>query len=279
MKKQKHDKPSPQKKNGDIIDLAKRGRKAGKPVIVARVFGALGIICVLYCCGIAIAGFGTYFFLIWAVIGAACLGLCAMCSSRRCMEMIPTWLKRTFWVVFGLGMLLFCVVEGMIFTQYGAKPESGADYCIVLGAQWRTSGPSEVLRRRLDKAVEYLLENPDTKVIVSGGQGGNEPMAEAVGMKGYLIQAGIEEERILTEESSVNTYENLTFSGQYLDMEQDRVVVVTSNFHVFRALAIARKQGYANVEGMAASTVTGTEPNNLLREFLGVLKDFLTGNL
>ena len=58
-----------------------------------------------------------------------------------------------------------------------------------------------------------------------------------------------------------------------------KVVIVTNNFHVFRALGIARKQGYANVEGLAASSVLGMGPSNLLREFLGVLKDFIVGNL
>ncbi|MCI9142979.1 MAG: YdcF family protein, partial [Lachnospiraceae bacterium] len=56
-------------------------------------------------------------------------------------------------------------------------------------------------------------------------------------------------------------------------------VIVTNNFHMFRALGIARKQGYANVEGLAAGSVLGMGPNNLLREFLGVVKDFLVGNL
>ena len=57
------------------------------------------------------------------------------------------------------------------------------------------------------------------------------------------------------------------------------MVIVTNNFHVFRALKIAEKQGYTNVEGLAASAVAGLLPNNLLREFAGVLKDFIFGNL
>ena len=131
----------------------------------------------------------------------------------------------------------------MILTQYHAEAEAGADYCIVLGAQMKSSGPSEVLRRRLDKAVEYLLANPGTMVIVSGGKGSNEPVSEAVGMYDYLIKAGIAPERILTEDQSGNTFENLLFSGELLDKENDSVVLVTKNFHMFRALGIARKQG------------------------------------
>lgn len=279
MKRKRHNRAIKREKNKNVIYLEKRTGRKRSNVVAAGIFGTLGVACILYCAAIALYGYGTYFFLIWILLGAACLGLSAILASRRCAEALPVWLKRTFWTVFGLGMILFCTVEGIIFTQYNAQAGPGADYCIILGAQWRTSGPSEVLRRRLDRAVEYLTASPGTKVVVSGGQGGNEPMSEAAGMRGYLTRAGIEEERIIMEDRSVNTYENLTFSGQYLDPEHDKVVIVTSNFHVYRALAIARKQGYASVEGLAASTVTGTEPNNLLREFLGVLKDFLVGNL
>ena len=127
----------------------------------------------------------------------------------------------------------------MICAQFFAVPPAGADYCIVLGAQWKSNGPSDVLRRRLDAAVEYLVENPETKVIVTGGQGQNEVLAEGVGMAGYLSDAGIENSRILIEDKATNTYENLVFSAEYLDEAKDTVVLVTNNFHVFRAVKIA----------------------------------------
>ena len=95
----------------------------------------------------------------------------------------------------------------------------------------------------------------------------------------YLLQAGIGEERIFVEDSSTSTYQNLVFSAELLNPEDDSVVIVTNNFHVFRAVSIAKKQGYRNVEGLAASAPLGSGPNNLLREFLGVIKDFLVGNL
>ena len=97
-------------------------------------------------------------------------------------------------------------------------------------------------------------------------------------MRQYLLTAGIEDERILVEDKSTNTVENLTFSGGLLDKENSRVVIVTNNFHVFRALKIAEKQGY-HAEGLAASSVTWMVPNNMLREFFGVLKDFVVGNM
>lgn len=101
-------------------------------------------------------------------------------------------------------------------------------------------------------------------------------------MAGYLQEAGIAPERILVENKSRNTHENLAFSAELpgldLDKETCRVVVVTSNFHVFRAVGIAKKQGY-QAEGLAADSVRYMLPNNLLREFVGVLKDVLVGNM
>lgn len=277
MRRNRLDRLIPFEESRRIIRLERRGRNRNSAI--GGVFGILGAACLLYCVGIAIAGFGTYFFLIWGCMGIACVSLWALLRSERCMDAIPGWAKGACCGAFGLGLLLFGTVEGMILSRYGAEAGPGADYLIVLGAQWKASGPSEVLRRRLDEAVAYLERNPDTKAIVSGGQGGNENISEAQGMRGYLIQAGIDEGRILVEDRSANTYENLVFSAELLDREKDRVVVVTNNFHMFRALAIARKQGYANVEGLAASSVPGMAPNNLLREFFGVAKDFLVGNL
>ena len=279
MKKDVNNKLIPQERSRRVIYLNKRGKDAARRPAAAWALYGLGAGAICYCIGIAVNGFGTYFFLIWGGIGAACLGLGALVGNRKLMAALPKPVKVAVGALVCAGAVTFCAVEGMILSEYGASAAPGADYCIVLGAQWKPSGPSAVLRKRLDKAVEYLKANPDTKVIVSGGKGANEPMAEAEGMYGYLVQAGIEEERILVEDKSRSTYENLVYSGGLLDKENDRVVIVTNNFHVFRALGIARKQNYGKVEGLAADSVLGMGPNNLLREFLGVLKDFAVGNL
>lgn len=261
-----------------VIYLERRGQRKVQMTAGSVVFGVLGVLCIFYCIAIGFAGFGTKFFLIWGAMGFASLLISAALENRRLMDILPAWLKGIAIGVFGLGLLVFCVVEIMIFSRFHTVAQPGADYCIILGAQWKSNGPSEVLRRRLDKAVEYLNENPNTMVIVSGGQGSNEMIAEAAGMRQYLTNAGIEDGRILVEDKSTNTVENLTFSAEFLDKENSRVVVVTNNFHVFRALKIAQKQGY-HAEGLAASSVTWMVPNNILREFLGVLKDFLAGNM
>lgn len=247
----------------------------------AVFFYVLGAVAIVYCALVALVGFGTRFFLVWGVLGVCSIAF-GLALQRRWLEWLPRPLRLAGIGVAAAGVLVFCAVEALILSRFGAEPEPGADYCIVLGAQWKANGPSEALRRRLDKALEYLEENPGTRVVVTGGQGSDEIMAEADGMAGYLQEAGIAPERILVENKSRNTHENLAFSAELpgldLDKETCRVVVVTSNFHVFRAVGIAKKQGY-QAEGLAADSVRYMLPNNLLREFVGVLKDVLVGNM
>lgn len=275
----KKDRLIPLNESKRVIYLEERGRNRKKLSTSVVILGILGVICIIYCICISVAGFGSRFYLVWGVMGAAFLLAAWIFKDQRLLKAVPGWLKAGILGAAGLGLLIFIVVMGMILAQFRAGAHPGADYLIVLGAQWNADGPSQALRCRLDQAVEYLNENPQTRVIVSGGQGRNEPVSEAAGMKQYLVDAGIASERIEKEDRSTNTYENLKFSGELLDRKNNRVVIVTNNFHVFRSVKIAKKQGYTNIEGMAAGSVLWMNPNNLLREFFGVIKDFLVGNL
>lgn len=269
----------PLEKSKRVIYLEQRGKEKKHPVMTT-IFAVLGISCLLYCLCIALfMGYGTKFFLVWGAIAAVFGGFSLLSAHPVWMAKIPFWLKAVFIICIIIGVLFFGIVEGMIFSRFGADAKAGADYMIVLGAQWKQSGPSYVLQKRLDKAITYLEQNPETIVIVSGGRGSNEPIAEAEGMKRYLMQKGIAKERILAENQSANTHQNLVFSSRLLDKESNSVVLVTNNFHMFRALSIAKKQGYSRIEGLSAGSYPAMLPNNLLREFFGVVKDFLVGNL
>lgn len=270
----------PLEKSKKVIYLEKRGKRRSRTSTAAKIFGGLGIVCLLYCLSILFfMGYGTTFFLIWGVIAAACGVLSLVLDRPEWLARLPKWFKTAFMACMAVGLLLLVFVEGLIFSRFHAEPQPKADYAVVLGAQWKSNGPSYVLQKRLDAAVEYLQDNPETIAIVSGGQGGNETITEAAGMQGYLVEAGIPAERVLMEDKATNTCENLLFSSQLLDKEKDRVVLVTNNFHMYRASKIAQKQGYMHVEGLAAGSYPGMLPNNLLREFFGVIKDFLVGNL
>lgn len=270
----------PYEKSRKIIRLDRRGAKSRKGIIPAVLTGMMALLCVLYCLFILFfMGYGTKFFLVWGVMGIILTGMSVLLSRPQAVARIPKWIRKGFLVCVILGVLLFAAVEGLVLGEFGARPRPGADYVIVLGAQWKSTGPSYVLQKRLDAALEYLKANPDARVIVSGGQGDNEPISEAEGMAGYLEAAGIEPERILREAASTDTNENLEFCGALLDKSENSVVIVTNNFHVYRAVKIAQRKGYAKVEGLAADVYPAMLPNNLLREFFGVVKDFLMGNM
>lgn len=244
-----------------------------------RIFwGILGGLCLVYCLALFLAGgYGTKFFLIWGLLGMLLLFWAKY--GNRIKERLSKRIKKAALLLIGVGLLLFVIVEICILSGFFAKGKEGLDYIIVLGAQVRENGPSYVLQKRLDAAYEYLENNPATIVIVSGGQGSNEPTSEAQGMYDYLVGRGIAPERILLEDESRNTDENIRYSMQLFDAENSSVGIVTNNFHVFRGIHLARAEGCADVYGIAAGSHPGYLPNNMLREFFGVVKDFLAGNL
>ncbi len=240
----------------------------------------LGILCFVYFLCIAFfVGHGTNFYFIWLFIGCGAVGLSVLVKKGIWAEHFPAWFKRIFLVLVCVGAAVFLIVEGCIISGFSRTAPEGVDYLVVLGAQMKTSGPSKALQYRLDAAIKYLDDNPDSCVIVSGGQGADEPVSEAQGMYDYLVDHGISSDRILMEDRSRNTFQNLTFSAEYLDREKDTVAVVTNNFHVYRAVKIAKKAGYDNVYGIAAKGEPFLQLNNMMREFLGVVKDFLVGNI
>ena len=238
----------------------------------------LAVICVLYGFLILSLASGTGFFAVWFIL-AAVFVVFAAAAKFHLWQKLPGIGKGVFLVILIAGAALFVFVEALVCTGFGKQGEPGLDYLIVLGAQVRENGPSVVLRYRLDAAYDYLKENPDTRCIVSGGQGANEPCPEAEGMKTYLLGRGIPEDRILAEPASHSTKENIDNSMALLDPEKDRVGIVTNNFHLFRGCGIAGKAGIRHVSGIAAGSRILYLPNNMLREFFGVLKDFLAGNL
>ena len=207
---------------------------------------------IYFLCVAFFVGHGTNFYFIWLILAVVVMTFAILLKRGFFISHFPLWIRRTFVILLCMGVMIFGIVEGFIISGFSMKGQPGADYVIVLGAQMKADGPSKALQYRLDEAIRYLNENPSSKVIVSGGQGSDEHISEAQGMYEYLVEKGIEKDRIIKEDKSVNTTQNLAFSAEYLDRERDSVAVVTNNFHVFRAVKIAEKAGYQNVCGIAA---------------------------
>ena len=129
-------------------------------------------------------------------------------------------LWRRIWQLLVVCMLLaaalFCVLEGIVIAGSGSSKNQDADVVVVLGAMVYQRGPSPVLVQRMDTALSYLETHPDTVVVASGGQGEDERESEARAIAGYLTEKGVAQDRILLEEQSVNTYQNLSNSAALL---------------------------------------------------------------
>ena len=245
-------------------------------MILSYIYIILGILFIIYTIALGLGAHGSMFFLIWAVAGVLCItvGILRLCGFS--LPKIPLLIIRI--TVFAL-LILFIVVEALILSYFGNDTDETVDYLIVAGAQVYTDSPSPVLKFRLDKAVEYLAAHPSVKCIVTGGQGTNEPRPEADVMAEYLVRNGISAERIIKEDKSVNTTGNMKNAAGLFDASNNSAAVLTNNFHLFRSIHIAKKQGIRNVRGIAADSTLLFLPNNLLREFCGVCKDFLFGNM
>lgn len=237
-------------------------------------FLIIGIIAIAYGLIVRAVGSGTLFFLVWIVIGIASIGV-GIGIRHHWFSLLPDWVCHVTKLLIVLAAVVFIAIEGLILTGFHSNISNEPDYLIVLGAQIYDHGPSIVLKYRLDTAAEYLSEHPDVVCIVSGGKGYNEPYTEAEGMAKYLTEKGIDKSRIMLEDKSTNTVENIRFSKEIADLDRKRVAIVTNNFHMFRALHIAKKQGLEGVQGLSAGSNPFYLPNNMLREFFGVVKDYI----
>lgn len=242
--------------------------KKGK--IMMAVCFILAIICIVYGIFVRAAGSGTAFFMVW-ILGGICLLIAGILLRKGVLQRLPRIWRIVFGGLLAAGVILFLVVEGLILGSFHEKGEKGLSYLLVLGSQVYADGPSLVLQYRLDTAIGYLKENPETICIVSGGQGYNEPMTEAEGMARYLEQNGIAAERILLEDQSKTTQQNMEFSRKLIP-EGASLGVVTNNFHLYRAMQIAKRQGLVQAVGIAAPSSGKYLANNMLREFFGWLK-------
>lgn len=173
-------------------------------------------------------------------------------------------------------MLIGAIVADSLAALY--RPEPDKDFLIILGCGIRRDGtPSPLLRGRIDCALDFAKRQKeqtgrDVIFVTSGGQGPDEPISESASMKRYLLEQGVPEERIIEEDRSSDTMENMRFSKDKI-WERDpngKVAFSTTNYHVFRGGLCARRVKMRAV-GMGAKTKWYFWPNAAVREFVGLL--------
>ena len=253
---------------------------------MAALFAVIGIVSIIYFCGIvSYAGLASKFHLFWLVLGILLLGIAFVIRYMKNHDMhLPRAVKLPAAVLLFIGFAIFVILEAHIILQSCNTPQKQADYMIVLGCQVRGDRISKMLKYRLDAALTYLNENENTIVIVSGGQGAGENISEALAMKQYLTANGIVSSRIIMEEQSTSTVENIRYSKELIeeqggDASQSEVIIVSNNFHVSRGVGLAKKQGIEHASALPGKCDVGMMPTYYVREAFAVAKDLALGNM
>lgn len=171
-------------------------------------------------------------------------------------------------VLLVIGMAVFIIIEIPIVREARTDAPDDCEYVIVLGAGLRGDVPTLSLRNRLDAALEWLESHPDCVAVVSGGQGPGENMPEGEAMGIWLEARGIEPERIIVEDKSTSTMENLENSFALIREaggEPDgNCAIITSEYHLCRAKLMAESLG-VEAWGVAAHT---SWPSLMLNYFI-----------
>ena len=221
-------------------------------------------------------GIGTASAAIWLLSGGFfAVSAAAVRIYQKYPDRMPMWIPVSMVTLCASGSLVVLTVLILIFGRIPAAAEPDLDYVIVLGASVKPEGVS--------RTAEYAKQNPSTMLILSGGQGADEPCTEASAMRQYLAEKGVSPERMILEEQSQSTTENIAYSRLLLKEKAENgkqeVGILTSNFHLLRARLIAAKQGMENIRGIAAESDKILFAHFCFRDSLAILKDRLMGNL
>lgn len=212
--------------------------------------------------------------MLWAVMGDLLFGLPPVLISH-----VDSIIAVA--ITFGECLLLSTMLCAWLASRH--VPKHGADYVVVLGCGVRADGtPCPLLAGRVDGAVDYdktrvAIGDAPATFVPSGGQGPDEPISEAQSMATYLKNHhDVDFSRIVIEDRSTTTRENMAFSREVIERHAGRdvcklsVVFSTTNYHVFRGYVCAHEAGMV-VEGIGSKTKYYFWPNAFLREFVGLL--------
>jgi len=188
---------------------------------------------------------------------------------------------RIFTTVLIIGLLVVGITEAIIIRASFGNPEEPVEYVVVLGAKVNANGPSVSLWDRICAAYTYAEEHPGTVLILSGGQGTDEPITEAACMFRELFWMGIDLKQMRVEPCATSTWENLKFSLDLIEEETGKrpakIGVISSEYHLFRASLFAKACDVEFVGIPARTSRWGQRINHFMREIAGVWHYLLLG--
>ena len=193
------------------------------------------------------------------------------------IELVCVILGKRKWKILLLLLAIVCIVQTLLSCaimimgiDFNIKQ---ADSVLVLGYQLEDNEMTKTLEYRLDKAYDYARNNPDSQLILCGGITRKNVVSEATVMKDYLLSKGMDENRLICEDQSTDTIENIQNSLNYID-SQSKILVLSSNYHVYRAKLICEKAGL-DVHTLGSKAPLLLIPHQCLFEKIGIIRLFL----
>lgn len=208
-------------------------------------------------------------------------------SKKLSVFLGQMWEKKTGHIVlsvlgvcFLLGILLCIILTVCMLRAEHKKPKDTPQAVVVLGCKVRGSVPSLMLSRRILAAYDALEKYPDAVCVASGGKGSDEAISEAECIAQELQRLGISADRILLEDKSASTSENLRFSKQILADHgiTGQLLIVTDGYHECRAQYLAKKEGLPQTAAAPAYTSWYLLPTYWVREWFGLVHAFVFGD-
>lgn len=255
-----------------------RHKKRGHPIL--GMLACTPFAGVAYFCKYVLPGY--------SFTALVCLGIIGVILFYSFMPMVgrsfpgfARWATRIVSILLIVGILVFAGTEYFIIKASFGNPDDYAPYMVVLGAKVRPDGPSISLWDRIYKAYDYMVEHPDVIAIVSGGQGDDEVMSEAESMYLNLVAMGISPDRVWMEDQATSTDENMRFSldivQQKTGQRPEKLAILSSEYHLFRASLMAKKLGLGFVGVPARTSRVSQLINHGMREVAGVWHFILLG--
>lgn len=221
--------------------------------------------------------FGGVFLLALAI---GCTGEWLMLRGREKYKACRV-LARVGQVLFGLFALSFVLVQvciiGVSFEENDPSAAPEAEYYLTLGALVNPDGqPSAALAARCDTALGVLNAYPESRAVLCGGQGGDEPRTEAEAMRDYMVSRGADPERLILEDKSSSTIENIANAKRLLP-EGASVAVITNDYHLARARRLLAHAGLGDAGVPAKTPHPGQWVAVRCREYCSIMGLVLTG--
>lgn len=246
---------------------------------LGTVFAALAVLMII-----------PLFFRTWnagslSFLALGIFGLTVCIFWKKFLQFVCAKRKRRilFYGLLGLFATGICWCIALSFFISRAEPEIPVEKenlpVLILGSKVDGTEPSADLQKRIDTAADWLLSYPNSIAVACGGQGTGEEVTEAEVIREKLLEKGIAPDRILLENQSVNTEQNLFYAQKVLlenNLPNKEVLLLTDDYHLYRALLIAKQNGFT-AWGIGVSTPPWIFPALFARELFAVTKYFMFG--